>query len=44
MRELNTRIQTFPNNLYAKRLGLTRRDFFEAGESAAVAQPPKVQF
>jgi LemA protein len=44
VREYNTRIQTFPNSLFAKRLGLTRRDFFEAGESAAIAQPPRVQF
>src|SRR5919202_5015882 len=28
VREVNNRIQTFPNNLFAKRLGLTRRDFF----------------
>lgn len=44
VREFNTRIQTFPNNLYAKRLGFRKRDFFEAGESASIAQPPKVQF
>lgn len=44
VRELNTRIQTFPNTLFAKRLGLKHRDYFEAGESAAIAQPPKVQF
>lgn len=44
VREFNTKIQTFPNNLFAKRLGFTRRDFFEAGESAKIAQPPRVQF
>jgi LemA protein len=44
VREFNRRIETFPNNLFAKRLGFTRRDFFEAGESAAIAQPPRVQF
>ena len=44
VREFNTKIQTFPNNLLAKRLGFGRRDFFEAGESAAIAQPPRVQF
>ncbi len=44
VREFNTRIQTFPNSLYAKRLGFRKHDFFEAGESAAIAQPPKVQF
>jgi LemA protein len=44
VRELNTRIQTFPNTLFAKRLGLQHRDYFEAGESAAIAQPPRVQF
>jgi LemA protein len=44
VREYNARIQTFPNSMFAKRLGFTRRDFFEAGESAAIAQPPRVQF
>jgi LemA protein len=44
VREYNARIQTFPNRMFAKRLGFTRRDFFEAGESAAIAQPPRVQF
>jgi len=44
VREYNARIQTFPNSMFAKRLGFTHRDFFEAGDSAAIAQPPRVQF
>lgn len=44
VREFNTKIQVFPNNLYARRLGFTRREFFEVADVAAVAQPPRVQF
>ena len=44
VREFNTRIQVFPNNLFARRLGFGRREFFEVGDLAAVSQPPRVQF
>ena len=44
VRELNTKIQVFPNNLIAKNLGFTERDFFEVSDSAAIAEPPRVQF
>ncbi|TFB94662.1 MULTISPECIES: LemA family protein [Cryobacterium] len=44
VRELNTKIQVFPNNLIAKNLGFTQRDFFEVSDSAAIAEPPRVQF
>ncbi len=44
VRELNTKIKVFPNNLFAKRLGFTERDFFEVSEPAAIAEPPRVQF
>ncbi|MET0589658.1 MAG: LemA family protein [Naasia sp.] len=44
VRELNTKIRVFPNNLFAKRLGFTERDFFEVSEPAAIAEPPRVQF
>jgi len=44
VRELNTKIQVFPNNLIAKNLGFTQRDFFEVTDSAAIAEPPRVQF
>ena len=44
VRELNTRIKVFPNNLIARRLGFTEREFFEVADSAAIAEPPRVQF
>ncbi|HEV7623051.1 MAG TPA: LemA family protein [Amnibacterium sp.] len=44
VREFNTRIQVFPDALFARRLGFTRRDFFEVADSAAIAEPPRVQF
>lgn len=44
VREFNAKIQVFPNNLFARRLGFSRRDFFEAADSAGVAEPPRVQF
>ncbi len=44
VRELNTKIQVFPNNLIARNLGFTQRDFFEVADSAAIAEPPRVQF
>ncbi|MBW4042952.1 MAG: LemA family protein [Acidobacteria bacterium] len=44
VREFNTRIQVFPNNVFAKRLGFGSREFFEAAEVAAISEPPRVQF
>ena len=44
VRELNTKIKVFPNNLFAKGLGFTEREFFEVDEPSAIAEPPKVQF
>ena len=44
VRELNTKIKVFPNNLFAKRLGFSEREFFEVSEPAAIAEPPRVQF
>lgn len=44
VRELNTRIKGFPNRLFAKRLGLAQRDFFEVADAVAIAEPPRVQF
>ncbi|BDI23583.1 LemA family protein [Herbiconiux sp. L3-i23] len=44
VRELNTKIKVFPNNLFAKSLGFTEREFFEVSEPAAIAEPPRVQF
>ncbi|WP_022886687.1 LemA family protein [Glaciibacter superstes] len=44
VRELNTKIKVFPNNVFARNLGFTERDFFEVTDSAAIAEPPRVQF
>ncbi|WP_308465452.1 LemA family protein [Rathayibacter soli] len=44
VRELNTKIKVFPNNIFAKRLGFAARDFFEVADIAAIAEPPRVQF
>ncbi|WP_285116119.1 LemA family protein [Leifsonia sp. fls2-241-R2A-40a] len=44
VREFNTKIRVFPNNMFARRLGFTGRDFFEVDNLAAIAEPPRVQF
>jgi LemA protein len=44
VRDFNTKIQVFPNNAFAKRLGFTKRDFFEVADPTAIAEPPRVQF
>lgn len=44
VREFNTKVQVFPNGIYARRLGFTSRQFFEVADVAAIAQPPRVQF
>ena len=44
VRELNTRIQLFPNNIFAGNLGFDERDFFEVENPDAIAEAPRVQF
>lgn len=44
VREFNTKIKVFPNNLFVRRLGFTARDFFEVENVAAISEPPRVQF
>src|SRR5437868_1302623 len=46
VRDLNTRIQTFPTNIFAGMLGYKPRDFFDVpdGEAAEVNEPVKVDF
>ncbi len=45
-RDLNTKIQTFPTNIFAGMLGFKHRDFFDvdASQTAAVNQPVNVDF
>jgi LemA protein len=44
VRDLNTKIQIFPNNIFAGMLGFKQRDFFEVEDMAAVEKPVDVQF
>jgi LemA protein len=44
VRELNTKIKVFPNTLFVRGLGFSEREFFEVTDSAAIAEPPRVQF
>jgi LemA protein len=44
VRELNTKIKVFPNNIFAQGLGFTDRAFFEVADPSAIAEPPRVQF
>ena len=44
VRELNTKIKVFPNNLFARNLGFTEREFLEVVDGAAIAEPPRIQF
>lgn len=46
VRDLNTKIQMFPNNIFAGMLGFKEREFFELNdaEQATVEQPVNVQF
>jgi len=46
VRDLNIRIQTFPNNIFASILGFKLREFFdvEANQAEVVKEPVKVDF
>lgn len=44
VRDLNTKIQIFPNNVFAGMLGFTKRDFYEVEDMASVENPVDVQF
>jgi LemA protein len=44
VRDLNTKIQIFPNNIFAGMLGFKQRVFFEVEDMAAVEKPVDVQF
>lgn len=43
VRDLNTKIQVFPTNIFANMLGFTKRDFFELS-NASERENPQVQF
>lgn len=44
VRDLNTKIQVFPNNIFAGMLGFKQREFFEVEDMATVEKPVNVQF
>jgi LemA protein len=44
VREYNTKIRQFPSNIVAKNLHYASREFFEVPDSAAISEPPRVQF
>ena len=44
VRDLNTKIQVFPNNLFAGMLGFRQREFFEVEDMASVEKPVEVKF
>ena len=44
VRDLNTKIQVFPTNVFAGMLGFSQREFFEVEDMAAVSKPVDVQF
>ncbi|MDZ7798013.1 MAG: LemA family protein [Patescibacteria group bacterium] len=43
VRDFNTKIQVFPTNIFAKKLGFNKREFFEIAEDKA-RENPKVSF
>jgi LemA protein len=44
VREFNTKIKVFPNNMWAKNLGFGVRAFFDVADAASIQEPPRVQF
>ena len=44
VRDLNTKIQIFPNNIFAGMLGFKEREFFEVENMAEVEKPVEVTF
>lgn len=44
VREYNTKIQVFPNNIFVRMFGFTERDFFEVEDVAAISEPPRIEF
>lgn len=44
VRDLNTKVQVFPNNIFAGMLGFKQREFFEVEDMASVEKPVEVKF
>jgi LemA protein len=44
VRDLNTKIKVFPNNIFAGMLGFTEKEFFEVEDMASIEKPVEVKF
>jgi LemA protein len=44
VRDFNTKLQVFPNNVFAGMLGFSQRDFFEVEDMATIEKPVDVNF
>ena len=44
VRDLNTKIQVFPSNIFAGIFGFKQREFFEVEDRAAIEKAPEVKF
>ncbi len=44
VRDLNTKIQVFPTNLFAKMFGFNAREFFDIDDNGPESQPVEVKF
>lgn len=44
VRDLNTKVQVFPNNIFAGMLGFHQREFFEVEDMASAQKPVEVKF
>ena len=44
VRDLNTKIQSFPDNIFASMFGFKEREFFEVEDRAAIEEAPQVKF
>ncbi len=42
--DLNIKIQVFPTNIFARRLGFTKRELFEVEDRATIEEPVDVKF
>lgn len=44
VRDLNTKVKMFPNNIIAGMLGFSEREFFEVDDMASIEKPVEVKF
>lgn len=44
VRDYNTKLQVFPNNVFAGMFGFTKKEFFEVDDMASVEKPVDVKF